>query len=218
MRLAFLGELPVGGVGSPLRRDLNTHFKLSIPLSEDTPWLSWNRRRGRSKPIADANRYKLYISPSPEHIRESLTGCISLLADFSMSSLKFGSNAHGLLRPDKFIAYFDSKEELFCFAGALLPRLAGLSAHGVPFSAAIDNAGILSWGTDPTPRDKGVGWYVDDSWRIWICNRLAIALIEALETGGMEIVPWRFSLARLWLLGVDTRMWIPRTQSDGPPQ
>jgi hypothetical protein len=149
----------------------------------------------------------LYVSPNPHHIGQAFEEVLALLPSSTASSFKIGPNAHGLLRPDKLMIYFNRYEDLIRFAEALLPRLAGLSAHGVPFSTPIDDAGILSWGIDPPRDDEGIGQYADNSWRIWLCNRLAVALIAASNEQEAKIAPWRYALARLWLLGVDTRTW-----------
>jgi len=111
------------------------------------------------------------------------------------------------------MVYFDSHPELIAFAERLAPRLADLTAHGVPFTAPIDDAGMLSWGVDPPRDEAAVGGYVDESWRIWICNRLALALIAAADDAATRDAPWRYALARLWLSGVDTRTWTRRRAS-----
>jgi hypothetical protein len=215
--LQFLGLAPDGS----LRQDLFSCFKMAAPRMSsplgNVQWLSWHRREGRSGHPSDASRYKLYVSPNPQFIRSAFAEVVALLPNFPASGLKIGSNAHGILRPDKLVVYFDRYDDLFTFAETLLPQLAGISAHGVPFSAPIDDAGILSWGTDPPRSERDIGWYVDDSWRIWLCNRLAVALIAAWDSSTTEITPWRYALARLWLSGVDTRTWTLHESSDKSP-
>jgi hypothetical protein len=200
--LHFLGVAP----GGALQRDLASCFEMSAQ-SEQAWWLSWHRRgRGLGAP-SGATKCKLYVSATAQHTSKAFAEVVALLSDSTATALKVGPNAHGLQRPDKFVVYFECQEDLLVFAEALLPRLAGLTPHGVPFSAAIDDAGILSWGIDPPDAEAGLGWYADDSWRIWICNRLALALIAALDRSNETIPPWRYALARLWLAGVDTRTW-----------
>ncbi len=202
--------------GGPFRRDLHSQFAWSSPGSRpgEVQWLYAHRRHRPARP-RDANGCKLYVSPAPEHIRQAFAEVVALLPASGASSFKIGPNAHGLLRPDKLIVYFDRHDDLLAFTEALLPRLARLSAHGVPFTAPIDEAGLLSWGIDPPRPETKVGSYVDDSWRIWICNRLALALIAAMDDVEME--PWRYALTKLWLSGVDTQTWTRRPTSSLDP-
>lgn len=200
--LRYLGAAP----GGALRHDLSACFEITSQ-SGNVPWLSWSLRRHRTGDSGVRNWFKLYVSPAPQHTREAFAEVVALLPGSTALSLKIGSNAHGLLRPDKLVVYFDRHDGLLAFAESLLRRIAGQTAHGVPFSAPIDDAGILSWGSDPPPGEGGIGWYADDSWRIWICNRLALALIAAIDCPNIEVTPWRYALAKLTLSGVETRTW-----------
>jgi hypothetical protein len=200
--LQFLGLVP----GAALRHDLTSCFEMS-PRSEHAWWLSWRRREMPQGHTPASSTCKLYISAAAEHTKLAFAEVVALLSDSNALSLKIGPNAHGLLRPDKLVVYFERQADLFTFAEALRPRLTGLTAQGVPFSSPIDDAGLLSWGTDPPKAEAGFGWYADDSWRIWICNRLALALRAAMDPPAADVAPWRYALARLWLSGVDTRTW-----------
>jgi len=131
---------------------------------------------------------------------------------------KIGADLAGLLRPDKIVAYFPDFDALARAAQILCERLDGLPAHGVPFTAEIGGGGLLSWGMDP-PRDEALPWSGPESWRIWLANRLARALLDArAQTGTVEtdpaplnppLAPWRFAVERLRLEGVDTDSWTP---------
>jgi hypothetical protein len=122
-------------------------------------------------------------------------------------AFKVGADAAGLLRPDKMVAYFDNFEALAAVADSLADALAGVSAHGVPFSAEITSDGLLSWGVDPPREERPPGWSGGQSWRLWVTNRLAGALLAARGQGVEE--PWRFALERLRVEGVDVERWVP---------
>jgi hypothetical protein len=114
----------------------------------------------------------------------------------------------GLLRPDKLVAYFTDQETLMSVADRLGERLRGMTAHGVPFTAAIDGDGLLSWGVDPPAAARPLSWQPQQSWRSWISLALAGALLEARQ-GGADVPPARFAVQRLGLEGVDTERWAP---------
>ena len=62
---------------------------------------------------------------------------------------------------------------------------------------------------DP-PRDKyQANWQEKESWRLWITNRLASAIIAAKSHKNTDLKPGKFALKRLSLEGIDTTNWIP---------
>jgi hypothetical protein len=76
---------------------------------------------------------------------------------------------------------------------------------------------LLSWGIDP-PRQKGaLSWQERESWRLWITNRLATAILAAKKTQSDGLEPWRFALERLRLENVDTETWTPLASFGRPP-
>ncbi len=114
-----------------------------------------------------------------------------------------------MLRPDKMVAYFSSYEDLMGTAEKLKEELAGCAGQGVPFTAELAGDGLLSWGVDPPAEEHGLPWLGRESWRLWVTNRLAVALIAASTGGSANLEPWQFALRRLQLEGVDTRLWTP---------
>jgi hypothetical protein len=191
---------------APLGNELGRSFVISTRALESTEWLSWHRR-GLPPKHSKQNKCKLYVSPSPASLRDAVMEVVALLPDSLATNFKMGASAYGLLRPDKLMIYFDNYNDMFDFAESLLPRIVGLSVQGVPFSASLDQSGILSWGIDPAEKEIGFGFHVDDSWRIWICNRLAAALTDAFDTVSS---PWIYALTKIWLAGIDTRTWTHR--------
>jgi hypothetical protein len=91
----------------------------------------------------------------------------------------------------------------------LRQKLAGMPAHGVPFSAEIAGDGLLSWGIDPPIEEQSFDVQGGESWRLWVANRLAMALLNAKSGRSVKVEPWQFALERLRLDGVDTETWIP---------
>jgi hypothetical protein len=113
---------------------------------------------------------------------------------------------YGVLRPDKLVAYFATLDAVERAAAALAPRLRGIDAHGVPFTTALTSDGLLSWGCDPPSLSAAPA---RESWRLWVTNRLADALMRAKVNPHAGVAPERFALARIALDGVDPDSWAP---------
>jgi hypothetical protein len=211
--LAWLG-LAAGGTARPL---LDRDW---LPTAASAAWHCWRARPGSAAEVHPGVSYKLYVSPLPAALPEILPELLAGLAAARAPLWKIGAGAAGLLRPDKIVAYFPDLEALLHGAEQLRGRLTGAPAQGVPFTAAAGGDGLLSWGVDPPAPAQSPLWQGRESWRFWLTNRLARALLAArraveLEAGpaaepaanGVE--PWRFALARLRLEGVDVTTWTP---------
>ena len=145
-----------------------------------------------------------------ERIRDAFDVVVRVLSDFPGTPFKIGNGAVGLLRPDKFVAYFATRQDLGDAAEVLRRELAGCDAHGVPFSAGLDDSGLLSWGVDPPGDERALRWLGRDSWRIWLARRLGAALSIAKAARGADAVePWRFAIERARRHGVDVETWTP---------
>ncbi len=204
--LAYVGL----DTGSQLERRLRAHFT-RVRDEERGGWIAWSnsarRVNGNSEPS-----HKLYISPHPADLPHVMNVLVDVLAQHDILQFKIGASAHGLLRPDKIVAYFDHENALASVASDLADRLAGVRAHGVPFTAEIGSDGLLSWGMDP-PRDaQALSWMSRDSWRLWVVRRLASMMIAAqhdLRHEAGSVTPARYALERLRLDGVDVEQWSP---------
>jgi hypothetical protein len=177
----------------------------------DTPpnpsgWLSWSAPAHAKAP--GAREYKLYVSPRADQIGEALAATLEAASQTGARHLKVGNDIYQLLRPDKLVAYFDRFEDVQAAAGQIARRLHGSPAHGVPFTAALEETGLLSWGMDP-PRGTHLLAWQGPSWRRWITDRLAVALLSAKSAPGGPVEPWQFALDRLRLEGIDTNTWVP---------
>jgi hypothetical protein len=198
--LAHLGA-DRGSLSALLQRDWTA--------SRSPGFLYWSPR-DRMRVDANDVTYKLYVSPRPERIRDAFEIVVRVLSGFPGTPFKIGDGAAGLLRPDKFVAYFTSRERLDEVAAELHRELSGCEAHGVPFTAHLDDGGLLSWGVDPPDSDRALQWLRRESWRFWVAKRLAAAIAIAKRAHTAAAVePWRFALERARRHGVDVSTWTP---------
>ena len=201
--LAYLGA----GQGS-LASLLDAEWQMMLPSPHSLGWIAWHARGPRR--AVDGAMYKLYVSPRPENIREAFEAVVHHFAEVGGIDFKIGADAHGLLRPDKFVAYFPSYDELNRVAVALRKRLGGIPAHGVPFTAAVDDDGLLSWGVDPPAHARALRWLGRESWRLWLATKLGNALAAAkISSSRRSVEPWKFALERVRRLGVNVEQWTP---------
>jgi len=181
-------------------------------LTDAPAWISW-QARNRAQPPAGPNEntatYKLYISPAPTHLRDTVHATAELAANAGAFHWKVGKDLHGLLRPDKIVVYFREFDQLQQAATQIAAALAGIPAQGVPFTAQLDETGLVSWGIDPPVEQHAVPWLQRESWRLRICNRLALALTQGAEQPTNPVSAPEFALARLRLEGIDTDTWVP---------
>jgi hypothetical protein len=203
-REAILAHL--GADRGPLRGLLQREWRA---WGSTNGWLGWSSR-GEAPRGADEVTHKLYVSPRPEQIRDAFAVVVRVLSSFPGTAFKIGDSAAGLLRPDKLVTYFVSREQLGEVATMLQRELAGCEAHGVPFTAGIDDAGLLSWGVDPPESDRALSWLQRESWRLWVVQRLGAAMSmgkSARSASAPE--PWRFAIERARRQGVDVETWTP---------
>lgn len=183
-----------------LERTLRAHWS-STP-SKSGAWMSW-----RIGDVSSALTCKLYLSPKLEALPQVFESAVEVLARTGCLSFKVGLSAHGLLRPDKLVAYFQSLDQLQAAAEQIHLRTTGVPAQGVPFSGSIDPNGLLGWGMDP-PRLQGDSKSAfPRSWRQWVTERAALYLSLAYANRYEE--PVRFALDGLKSDGVDTSTWTP---------
>jgi hypothetical protein len=194
-----------GEKGSAKRRELETEWLEPSP-GKTRGWLLWSHaHRSRS---ATGGVYKLYVSPEIHDVPEAFRTVLEV-ASLGVRSFKIGADAAGLLRPDKLVLYFNEQEALFNTANRLSHLLKEVKAQGVPFSAAITNDGLLSWGMDPPDSERLLAWQEPESWRLWLVRRLAAAMIAAQSEGNETLSPGDFARARLRHQGVDVDGWTP---------
>jgi hypothetical protein len=213
---------PAGSPAARLLADAWTPVTAAPDAARPDPWRHFvHRRPSLADPRPAGVVYKLYLSPTFEALPEALGTAVEVLTGLGVAQLKIGRGLEGVLRPDKLVAYFPTFEALA--AAAERPRRAlsaagGGAGQGVPFSAAIDDGGLLSWGLDPPPRPEALAWGGRESWRLWVTRRLAAALVDAQRAPDGAIEPWRFAVERVRLEGFDTSTWTPsaRIWRDAP--
>ena len=190
----------------------------SIPESQT--WISW---RARNADLEDERRgvpeitYKLYVSPACDQLREAVQAVAESVARSNAMQWKVGKGVHGLLRPDKMVVYFSLFVDLQEVALKIINHLEGCPAHGVPFTAELTNPGLLSWGIDPPREAHTLSWLGGESWRGKLCNRLAMAMVQAGSRGADKLTgdvtrPMNaasFAIQCLRLEGIDTDTWTP---------
>jgi hypothetical protein len=177
---------------------------------DKSPWLVFTRRQQRERQRAEQS-CKLYVGLALEELPECLPSLVAELGRSQAVQFKIGADLDGLLRPDKLIAYFPSKDALLEAVHALQTIVAKRTVHAVPFTADIAAGGSLSWGIDPASE-----WFGGRlSWRQWICEKVASALIVARNGAINSIAPWQFAFERLQLEGVDTDTFMPTGRWSG---
>jgi hypothetical protein len=194
---------------SAMQRSLRGWKEISMS-AENSGWCMWARARQAIPAEQHTGNYKLYVSPACEDVGKALATTVEVMSALRGGCFKVGCDVYGLLRPDKIVAYFTDFAEVQEAAEGLMSRLNGCAVHGVPFSAEIGGDGLLSWGIDPPLEERTIGYQGLESWRLWISNRLANALIAARHSESAGIEPWRFALERVALEGVNTATWTPK--------
>jgi len=172
-------------------------------------WLRWGSLRDVEELHAPARpTFKVYASAPLAVLPEAFARTVEVFAEARVRVFKIGATAHGLSRADKCVAYFHTRERAVECATMLAGALRDIPAQGVPFTAAVGDEGIVSWGVDPPAAPGGSR---DASWRRWVCRRLAKYLLAAKREAAAPS-PARFALERLRLDGVNTATWEPRPE------
>jgi hypothetical protein len=164
-------------------------------------WLAWS-----DEVSVPAVAYKLYVSPTLEHLPAVFEVAVDAFAKAHCARFKLGRGAFGVLRPDKLVAYFSGLDALQQAAESIRTSSAGAVAQGVPFTAPIDADGLLSWGMDPPRFEQVLQSQQFQSWRQWLTSRIAVYTLTARE-GGADVP--LFVRNRVELDGVDPVTWNP---------
>ncbi|SDE89029.1 hypothetical protein SAMN04487996_107296 [Dyadobacter soli] len=193
------------GKNDPLSRELLKTWKKHEPDPKFS-WISWSRKQNGHHDTRLSATYKMYISPVLDELSDVFDKTVRVLAASGAFSFKVGMNREGLLRPDKFVAYFTAFDDLLTTAERLALVLKTYNAQGVPFTAPLDESGMLSWGMDRAT-DEILKNIEGGSWRATVTEKLAasIALSKTEKLGQEERID--FVLKKMMLEGVDTTTW-----------
>ena len=167
-------------------------------------WISWRHRYRQSK---RREMFKLYLCILPGDLPRVLGDCLEILGNTGSHFVKIGSDRASLSRPDKFVAYFDSKEDLDGSVAALDILLAGLDPHELPFAAMLPNP-VLAWGIDPDRKRIGSE---QRSWRTWVVEKVTQALCAAHKSTQDPNEAVSFAHRCLAEAGLDPQTMTPRS-------
>jgi len=201
----------LSAAATPAGALLHRHWLRAAPGVHEDGWSYCVRRSDArvARQREDQPTYKLYVSPDSSAIAAALPAMVSALAAVGAPTFKVACGVYGTLRPDKIVVYARDQSDLHHIATALEGALAGLPAHGVPFTAEIARGGLLSWGMDPPAYYQGAPSGAGVSWRQWVTAELARYLAVAKLSPRPPIERWRFAVQRLGALGVDVSTWAP---------
>jgi hypothetical protein len=194
--------LGLGSDAAWLKR-LRARFVEFGSRTDETPWLQWVRRGANPR---TSLRHKIYVSPTTEHLPEVLHGVAEVCTAMDVAAFKVGATLQGVLRPDRLVIYVPDEPAVVRMAGELSSALAGVAAHGVPFTAPLDTTGLLSWAMDPVADDGQALIANPWSWRTKVAWRLADSIARAAGHATDAAVT-EFALARLRLDGVEPVGW-----------
>lgn len=172
----------------------------------------WYALRGESDGVvgrsigANNGSYKCYIGVRTADLLARSHLFLDAIAATDAPAFKIAFNRYGIARADKFIVYAETEFVLRQIVESLLPVVSDIECtQPVPFTASASENGGLSWAYDP-PLDRfALSWLDRESWRVWICNRLAASLQLSKLDKAME--PWQFAMLRLEWDGIDTLHW-----------
>ena len=175
-------------------------------------WNLWHLRDAPQHFSADQGMPKLYVSPHPDDLPDALRELCVTAAELGVPTVKVGSDAHAVYRPDKLVAYAVDLAQLDALATRLLPRLSGARAHGVPFTAERSEDGLLSWGMDPPLAETAPNASANPgasrmSWR-QSCAEVAAAGLHRASDRDVGTAT-RMAKAWLWVNDIDPQTWAP---------
>jgi hypothetical protein len=183
---------------------LNKEWHL-INDPETDYWLGWTRRHfANTSPTI----YKLYISPVIHDLPQVINVVLPILTSSAAFSFKIGNSIQGLLRPDKMVLYFNDKSSLLQTGEELKDKLKDYRVQGVPFTAQIDDKGILSWGVDP-PGSDILESIEGGSWRCKVTDQIALAVVQSKTEDLDQRQTIDFISSRLFVAGINPYDWTP---------
>jgi len=195
-----------------LRHDLLKHWN-KHPLAKEFYWYMWSRKEKVTRDLYNNAVYKIYISPILASFPEVFAKSVEILSMTAALGFKTGIDQHGLLRPDKFVVYFHHYNQLMEAAAILTKELKGFIPQGLPFTAQLDDKGMISWAIDP-PKKGVIENFDGGSWRAHITQQIAMAVTHAKELKLPHDSAIGYVMNKISLDGVDPLTWIPAKHPD----
>jgi hypothetical protein len=167
----------------------------------DSYWRSWNFKDKRHS--EELPSYKVYFSPLPNALPTVFRIVRDAAGGTDAHFMKIGRHLSGILRPDKLIVYFSEYASARDFARETAAVLGSYDSQGTPFSFQVDPENpLVSLGVDP-PRRFTEAY----SWRLYITNKLALAINGARRSSARNPLDYIHSYMRL--IDVDSLNWCP---------
>lgn len=195
------------GFNTALEKKLRLHWSKHLPTKAYN-WIMWSRKTGSLINTKKAYTYKLYISPALHCLPEVFEKTAGLLYNTGALGFKTGADHHGIARSDKFIIYFSGYAEMKKAADMLTHFLEPFAAHGVPFTAALDDKGLISWGIDP-PAAEVIQQLEGGSWRAGVAEKISSAIIQAKSNSLDKKGSFDFVYQKMLTEGINPLTWTP---------
>lgn len=170
-------------------------------------WRCWDIPGSPRVEPGEGTIFKVYLCARPEGADVLLHHALRRLPKSGASRLKIPRTVHGLLRPDKFVAYFSRRADAEAYGRAVASVARSAPPQPTPFTHPLDKIGIASMGADPPAFVESSPWLERTSWRFWISQRLARAIINARR--GNPSDPVEDVLAAARSSGIDPETWLP---------
>lgn len=195
------------GLNTPLEKELLKEW-IKHPPTKSYNWIMWSRRQETATTHVSVT-YKLYVSPALFCFKEVFAKTVSLLSASNAFGFKTGADHNGLARPDKFIIYFSSYNDMLITAKKLKKMLTGYAVHGVPFTAQLDDNGLISWGIDP-PSDEVIQQLEGGSWRAGVAEKISAAITHAAANNISEDKIINHIQQKMLTERIDPSTWTPQ--------
>ena len=145
----------------PVRRLLATSWRRRRLSGEDPGWAMWTRPP--EDPREAPPTHKLYLSPRFDGIRPTVHAAMPVITASDAIGFKIGAELPYLVRPDKLVVYFTSREETLRTGRELALLLAGLPPMACRSPARSNNPACSpgEWtrrATAPSSGAGGRGW------------------------------------------------------------
>lgn len=207
--LAFLG-LTLDGAWDGMPRGIEPMPTPSASRKDSSAfWRQW--LNSKAPPILKSGAtHKVYVSPGVDAMPQALRSVLESMPGSGASSTKIGRDVRGLLRPDKIVVYFAALADARRYGARISRQLDGQPCQGVPFSCQVGGTAMVSLGVDPPKLPQA-----DDdrsaSWRVWVAERLARAVLQARSSSQAD--PVRAVLAAAAASGIDPKRWLPNAEN-----